>query len=257
MLSSRLAGKIALVTGIGAGIGRGCALMFARHGATVIGCDLSAKRAQQTVDAGREEGLEIDSLAPVDLTKPPDVQRYIDYAAAKHGRIDVLLNAAAIPPHMAKIAEVDYEKQWLPTMTGEVDIVVLACKAAWPHMLASGNASIINFASVSAYRASMNFGMGPHCAGKAAVLAVTRQMAVEGGPRIRANTIAPGMVVTPATQSAGATEGKIREAILARVPMGRLGSPDDIAWCAVFLASDESSWVTGADFSVDGGVMAC
>lgn len=256
-LSTRLAGKIALVTGIGAGIGRGCALMFARHGATVIGSDINATTAQATVAAARSEGLVIEAIAPCDLTRPADVQRFVDQAAQKHGRIDVLLNAAAIPPHMAKIAEVDYEKQWLPTMTGEVDIVVLACKAAWPHMLASGNASIINFASVSAYRASMNFGMGPHCAGKAAVLAVTRQMAVEGGPRIRANTIAPGMVVTPATQSAGATEGKIREAILARVPMGRLGSPDDIAWCAVFLASDESSWVTGADFSVDGGVMAC
>jgi NAD(P)-dependent dehydrogenase (short-subunit alcohol dehydrogenase family) len=94
------------------------------------------------------------------------------------------------------------------------------------------------------------------CAGKAAVLAMTRQLAVEGGPHIRANTISPGMVVTPATQMAGAsTEGKIRDAILARVPLKRLGQREDIAWCAVFLASDESSWITGANFPVDGGVM--
>jgi NAD(P)-dependent dehydrogenase (short-subunit alcohol dehydrogenase family) len=256
-MSSRLAGKIALVTGIGAGIGRGCALMFARHGATVIGCDISSAGAQDTVASARSEGLEIDSVAPVDLTKPADVQRYIDYAAIKHGRIDVLLNAAAIQPHMAKIADLDYERQWIPTIVGELDIVVLACKAAWPHMLKSGKASIINFASVSAFRASQNFGMGPHCAGKAAVLALTRQLAVEGGPHIRANSIAPGMVVTPATQAAGASvNGPIRDAILARVPMRRLGQPEDIAWCAVFLASDESSWVTGANFPVDGGVMA-
>jgi NAD(P)-dependent dehydrogenase (short-subunit alcohol dehydrogenase family) len=257
MLSARLAGKIAVVTGIAAGIGRGCALMFARHGATVIGCDLSAKGAEQTLAAAREEGLEIDSLSPIDLTKPADVQRFIDYAAAKHGRIDVLLNAAAIQPHMARMAELDYERQWIPTIVGEVDIVVLACKVAWPHLLKSGKASIINFASVSAFRASQHMGMGPHCAGKAAVLALTRQLAVEGGPAIRANTISPGLVVTPATQAAGASvDGPIRDAILARVPMRRLGQPEDIAWCAVFLACDESSWVTGANFPVDGGVMA-
>jgi NAD(P)-dependent dehydrogenase (short-subunit alcohol dehydrogenase family) len=255
-LSQRLAGKIALVTGIGAGIGRGCALMFARHGATVIGCDINPQTAEATVAAAREEGLTIESLHPVDLTQPPDVQRYVDFAVSKHRRIDVLLNAAAIPPHMASIAEVDYQKQWTPTLVGEIDVVLLACKAAWPHMLASGNASVINFASVSAFRGSTNFGMAAHCAGKAAVLAMTRQLAVEGGPHIRANTISPGMVVTPATQMAGAsTEGKIRDALLARVPMKRLGQPEDIAWCAVFLASDESNWITGANFPVDGGVM--
>jgi NAD(P)-dependent dehydrogenase (short-subunit alcohol dehydrogenase family) len=255
-MSQHLAGKIALVTGIGAGIGRGCALMFARQGATVIGCDLDPHTAEATLADARAEGLTIESLHPCDLTQPRDVQRYIDRGAARHGRIDVLVNAAAIAPHMAKVADIDYEKQWTPTQVGEVDVVLLACKAAWPHLLASGRASIINFASVSAFRGSTNFGMAAHCAGKAAVLALTRQLAVEGGPHIRANTISPGMVITPATQSAGAsTEGKIRDAILARVPMKRLGTPEDIAWCAVFLAADESSWITGANFPVDGGVM--
>jgi NAD(P)-dependent dehydrogenase (short-subunit alcohol dehydrogenase family) len=256
MLSNRLAGKVALVTGIGAGIGRGCALMFARHGATVVGCDISIKGTEDTVAAARAEGLDIDGLSPIDLTKPDQVQRYIEHGAARHGRIDVLLNAAAIQPHMARLADVDYERQWIPTIVGEVDIVVLACKAAWPYLQKSGNASIINFASVSAFRASQNMGMGPHCAGKAAVLALTRQLAVEGGPGIRANSISPGMVVTPATQAAGASvAGPIRDAILARVPMRRLGQPEDIAWCAVFLASDEAAWITGANFPVDGGVM--
>ena len=257
MLSSRLTGKIALVTGIAGGIGRGCALMFARHGARVVGCDISVQGAEDTVAAARAEGLELDCLAPIDLTKPPEVQRYIDHAANRHGRIDVLVNAAAIQPHMARMSEVDYERQWIPTMIGEIDIVVLACKAAWPHLQQSGNASIINFASVAAFRASQHMGMGPHCAGKAAVLALTRQLAVEGGPAIRANSISPGMVVTPATQAAGASvPGPIRDAILARVPMRRLGQPEDIAWCAVFLASDEAAWITGANFPVDGGVMA-
>lgn len=257
MQAPRLSNKIALVTGIGAGIGQACALMFARHGATVIGCDINPASAQATVDAARAEGLVIDSVHPIDLTRAEDVQRYVSYAAGRHGRIDVLLNAAAIPPHMERVAEMDHASQWTPTIVGEVDVVFLACQAAWAHLMASGAGSIINFASVNAFRGSANFGMAAHCAGKAAVLAMTRQLAVEGGPTIRANTISPGLVVTAATAMAGATDGAKREAILARVPMKRLGKPDDIAWCAVFLASDESAWITGANFPVDGGTTAC
>lgn len=255
-MTPRLANKIALVTGIGGGIGRGCALVFARHGAMVVGCDINADTARATAAMARGEGFEIDVVAPCDLTKPADVGRFVEYAAGRHGRIDVLVNAAAIAPHMAKASEMAYEKQWVPTMVGEVDIVFLATKAAWPHLLKSGKASIINFASVSAFRGSTNFGMLAHCAGKAAVLGMTRQLAIEGGPHIRANTISPGLVVTPATESAGGTDGEIRDNLLARIPMKRLGQAEDIAMCAVFLASDESSWITGANFPVDGGVMA-
>jgi NAD(P)-dependent dehydrogenase (short-subunit alcohol dehydrogenase family) len=124
-------------------------------------------------------------------------------------------------------------------------------------MKTAGGGSIINFASVNAFRGSSNFGMIAHCAGKSAVLGLTRQLAVEGGPLgIRANTISPGMVRTPATESAGAHEGGKRDALLARIPLGRVGTPEDIAWCALYLASDEAAWVTGANFPVDGGVMA-
>ncbi len=252
----RLANKIALVTGIGAGIGRGCALMFAKEGAIVIGCDINPETANATAAMAREQGFEIEVIAPVDLTKPEQVERYVEHAASRYGRIDVLLNAAAIPPHMATVHEMDYEKEWIPTMVGEADLVFLATKAAWPHLLKSGRGSIINFASVSAFRGSTNFGMLAHCAGKAAVLGMTRQYAIEGGPYIRANTISPGLIVTPATESAGGTGGAIRDALLARIPMKRLGKPEDIAYCAVFLASDESSWITGANFPVDGGIMA-
>jgi NAD(P)-dependent dehydrogenase (short-subunit alcohol dehydrogenase family) len=157
---------------------------------------------------------------------------------------------------MASAAEMDYQGQWVPTLVGEVDIVFLATQAAWPYLLESGKASIINFASVNAFRGSSNFGMVAHCAGKAAVLGMTRQLALEGGPLIRANTISPGLVVTAATESAGGTQGAIRANLLARIPMKRLGSPEDIAWCAVFLASDESSWITGSNFPVDGGVLS-
>jgi NAD(P)-dependent dehydrogenase (short-subunit alcohol dehydrogenase family) len=256
-MTGRLAGKIALVTGIGAGIGRGIALRFAAEGATVIGCDIDAAAAEATVAAAASSGTEISSAHPIDLTAPVDVRRYVAVAAERHGRIDVLVNAGAIAPHMAGIGEMDYESQWRPTIAGEVDLVFLTCQAAWPLLSASANASIINFASVNSLRGSRQMAMVAHCAGKGAVLSMTRQLAVEGGPLgIRANTIVPGLVQTAATATAGATGGDLSAAIVARTLLGRLGVPDDIAWCAVYLASDEASWVTGSNFSIDGGVTA-
>lgn len=256
-MAGRLAGKVALVTGIGAGIGQGIALRFAAEGATVLGCDINAATAEKTVAEAAERGTPIRSLHPVDLTRPADAQRYARAAADAHGRVDVLVNAGAIAPHLAGIGEMDYETQWRPTIAGEVDLVFLACQAAWPWLVRSGNASIINFASVNSYRGSRHLAMVAHCAGKGAVLSMTRQLAVEGGPHgIRANSIAPGLIRTAATASAGATTGDLSAAIVARTLLGRLGTPDDIAWFAVYLASDEASWVTGATFSIDGGVTA-
>ncbi|MEV6160727.1 SDR family oxidoreductase [Streptomyces sp. NPDC052052] len=255
--TGRLSGKVALVTGAGAGIGQGCALLFAEQGATVVGCDINPAAAEQTRKLAADRGLALEVIAPLDMTDPADARRFADEAYARYGRIDALVTAGAIAPHMATAAEMDYDAQWTPTMRGEVDVVFLPVRAAWPHLEASGGGSIVNFASVNAFRGSGNFGMVAHCAGKAAVLGMTRQLAVEGGPAgIRANTISPGMVRTPATETAGAHEGAKREALLARIPLGRVGRPEDIAWCAVYLVSDEAAWVTGGNFPVDGGVLA-
>ncbi|MFJ3670567.1 SDR family NAD(P)-dependent oxidoreductase [Streptomyces sp. NPDC090106] len=256
-MTGRLFGKVALVTGAGAGIGQGCALLFAEQGATVVGCDIDPASAERTRELAADRGLDVDVLAPLDMTVPEDARRFADEAAERYGRIDALVTAGAIAPHMATAADMDFAGQWTPTMRGEVDVVFLPVQAAWPHLVASGGGSIVNFASVNAFRGSGTFGMVAHCAGKAAVLGMTRQLAVEGGPSgIRANTIAPGMVRTPATESAGAHEGSARETLLARIPLGRTGTPEDIAWCAVYLVSDEAAWVTGGNFPVDGGVLA-
>ena len=256
-MGGRLEGKIALVTGVGAGIGKGIAMMFAREGATVVGCDIAENWAAQTLADAAASGLVVEVASPVDLTKPDQVGTWIEAAGEKYGRVDILINAAAIPPHMKPVADMDYDDEWTPTMVGEVDLVFLAIKASWPWMVKAGGGSIVNFASVNALRGSKNAGMVAHCAGKAAVMAMSRQIAIEGGQYgIRCNTIAPGMVRTASTESAGTSSGPMAANILERLVIKRLGEPQDIAYCALYLASDESTWVTGANYSVDGGVMA-
>ena len=256
-MGNRLAGKVALVTGIGAGIGRGCALKFVREGAAVFGCDIDAGRASATVAVAQAAGFGMDIAPPTDLTKPSDVQRCVDQAVERHGRIDVLVNAGAINPQFAPISEMSYERVWVPTMVGEVDLVFLMCKAVWPHMVAGGGGSIVNFASVAALRGTGFAGMLAHSAGKGAVLAMTRQLAVEGGiHNIRANTIAPGLVATMATASQGLTEGERGDRMADGIPLRRIGKAEDIAYCALYLASDEASWVTGTNITVDGGTTA-
>jgi NAD(P)-dependent dehydrogenase (short-subunit alcohol dehydrogenase family) len=256
-MTNRLASKIALITGTGAGIGRGCALSFARAGATVFGCDIDANRGLATVTAAREAGFAMDSATPADLTKPADVQRCVDQAIERYGRIDIVVNAAAINPQFAPLAQMDYESIWVRTMVGEADIVFLMCKAVWPHLVAGGGGAIVNFASLAALRGTEMAGMLAHSAGKGAVLAMTRQMAIEGGPRgIRVNSISPGLVATMATASQGLTQGEPRDRIAAKIPLRRIGQPEDIAACALYLASDEASWVTGSNITVDGGESA-
>jgi NAD(P)-dependent dehydrogenase (short-subunit alcohol dehydrogenase family) len=252
----RLAGKVAVVTGIGAGIGRGIALMYAAQGAQVVGCDIDAAAAQATVDAAAAQGLTVSSLHPLDLTQPVQVQRLVDEAAARHGGIDILVNAAAFGA-FEWLEDTDYERHWRKTLTGEVDIVFLACKAAWPHLKTRGGSSVINFASANARMALALSPALAHCAGKGAVLAMSRQLAMEGGPfGIRVNTISPALVETAATRHPLDNIPGFKEQVLTKFMVKRLGQPEDVAWLAVFLGSDESSWVTAADFAMDAGATA-
>jgi len=252
----RLAGKVAVVTGIAAGIGRGIALMFAQQGATVVGCDIDATGAQATVDAAAALGLVIHSLHPLDLTQPAQVCRLMDHAVERHGGIDILVNAAAFGV-FEWLEQMDYESQWRRTLTGEVDIVFLACQAAWPHLKVRGGGGVINFASANARMALPLSPALAHCAGKGAVLAMSRQLAMEGGPHgIRVNTISPALVVTAATSDPLANIPGFEAQVLEKFMVKRLGQPEDIAWLAVYLASDESTWVTAADFNIDAGATA-
>ncbi len=232
-MAERLAGKIAVVTGAANGIGQGCAQLFAVEGATVIAVD-------------RDQ---------CDLTDEAAVQALFARIGAEHGRIDVLVNAAAYAV-FDWIEDLSYQ-DWKTTLTGELDIVFLASRAAWPWLKASGAASIINFASANARHALEGSPALAHCAGKGGVLAMTRQLAMEGAPHhIRANTIAPGFIKTQATTAHLAADPRFEAQVLAKNMLKRLGEPADIAWCAVWLASDEARYVTGADIAVDAGATA-
>lgn len=251
----RLEGKVAVVTGIGAGIGRAIALMFAQQGASVVGCDLDAAAAAATVQVAASEGLSLDSLQPLDLTDPSSSPRLMAHAASLHGGIDILVNAAAFGV-FEWLEKMDYESQWRRTMIGEVDIVFLACEAAWRY-LKGRNASVINFASANAHLALPLSPALSHCAGKGAVLAMSRQLAMEGGPLgIRVNTISPALIETAATKYPIENIPGFHEQVLSKLMLKRIGQPEDVGWLAIYLGSDESSWVTGADFSVDAGATA-
>ena len=254
--SDRLAGKVALVTGGGAGIGRGCALMFARHGAQVMSTDLNSQGAQETVALAAQEGLSIESVHPIDITVPADVERLVARTVERFGRLDVLVNAGAWGA-FEWIEAMDYERHWRKTLAAELDSVFLVTQAAWPHLKVSGAASIINLASANSFVALEGSPALAHCAGKGGVLAMTRQLAMEGASHnIRANSIAPGMTVTAATRPVLENVPAVREAARRSTMLGRFGQPEDIAWAALYLASEEASWVTGADFSIDGGATA-
>ncbi len=253
MQSKRLENKTAIVTGIGSGIGQEIALMFSRHGAKVVGCDINASAAEATLQTAQAEGLNITSLHPCDLTKEKDVAKLIEFAVSLHGGFNVIVNAAAFAV-FKPIEELEYA-EWKRTLEGELDVVFLACKAAWQHLKISGG-SIINFASANAYGVLERSPALAHCAGKGGVLAMTRQLAMEGAPHnIRANTISPGLIVTGATAPVIA-DPEIHAAWLKKHMLGRFGKPEDVAYMAVFLASDESSWITASDFAVDGGTRA-
>lgn len=250
----RLAGKVAVVSGVGAGIGKGCALMFAQQGAKVVGCDLNSGQAQATAAEAQALGFPIEIVAPCDMTQEADVKALMDGVGQTHGAIHVLVNAAAVAV-FDWIEDLSYA-DWRTTLAGELDSVFLACRAAWPHMRRAGGAAIINFASANAHVALEGSPALAHCAGKGGVLAMTRQLALEGAPHgIRANTISPGLIVTAATTAHLETPG-FRDAVMAKSLVKRLGQPEDIAWAALYLASDESTFVTGADFNIDGGATA-
>lgn len=250
--SDRLKGKVALVTGVGAGIGQECALMFARHGARVFGSDLLADKAQATTEQARAAGFPLEAAMACDLTDEHQVKAWIASVEDQAGRADILVNAAAhgIMRWIEEMTLADFQH----TLRNEIEIVFIACREVWSLMKRSGGGSIVNFSSANSHMALQGSPALAHCAGKGGVLAMTHQLAMEGAPHgIRANSIAPGLVVSAQTKAL-VENVEVAQALRERHMIKRLGEPADIAWAALFLASDEASWVTAQEFRIDGGV---
>jgi NAD(P)-dependent dehydrogenase (short-subunit alcohol dehydrogenase family) len=249
----RIEGKVALISGTGGGQGRAAALRFAREGAKVFGCDMNAQAQQETLELMRAEGLAMAGSGSVDLGDPAQASAWVEAALAEYGQIDILYNNASAA-RFAPIADMSVE-DWHYTLRNELDLVFLPTKYAWPHLAVRGGV-IINISSVAAWGASTVTGIGAHSAAKAGVVALTRQMAVEGvKQRIRAVSISPGVIATPGTLPF-LSNPAARAMLLDGVPMERAGESDEVVATALFIASDEASYITGTDIVVDGGMLA-
>jgi NAD(P)-dependent dehydrogenase (short-subunit alcohol dehydrogenase family) len=244
----RLAGKVAIVTGGGSGIGRGIALAFAREGASVVICGRDDKKLNL---AAKELGSACLAV-PADIGNARDVRKLVSAAIEKFERVSVLVNNAGVL--LAGTAESLDEDQWDRTFDTNVRGTWLISRAVLPHMRTAGGGSMINIGSVLSSLGARN--RVAYAASKAAVLGMTRAMALDhAAEKIRVNCICPGIVETEMV-AAFAMDENARRQRLALHPAGRFGQPEDVAGLAVYLASDESSWVTGAAFPVDGGYSA-
>lgn len=249
---ARLTGKVVLITGIGGGMGRAAALRFAAEGAKVVGCDIAEPGLAETVELVRAAGGEITGHAPVNLADAAEAAAWIDRAAEVYGGFDVLYNNASHPKFGA-IDELSID-DWNYVMNNELNLVFYASKAAWPHLKHRGGGVIVNVGSIAGTRGVEFMPQNAHGTAKAGVINLTQQLAVEGGPHhIRAVCVSPGFTVTPSTAWLVDSGPQPFKDNIARIPLGRVGQPDDIVNAALFLASDEASWITGVNLVVDGG----
>ncbi len=251
----RLKEKVAIVTGIGAGIGEAIALRFAEEGARLLLNDIHEPNGRRTLEKVRAAGA-IAELVAGDISKEADCRRISESAIAAFGQIDILVNNAA--DFTQKPVDEATMEDWQKVLSVNVIGTAMVCKHAIPHMKARGKGSIVNIASMSGIIAQPNF--ATYNASKGAVMTMTRCMALDLGPfGIRVNAVCPGCVVTSASHREiarlGLTFEQWRDSIVPNKMLGRLGEPVEVANAALFLASDESSFITAEHLLVDGGYV--
>jgi NAD(P)-dependent dehydrogenase (short-subunit alcohol dehydrogenase family) len=246
----RLAGKVALVTGAGSGIARESALLFAREGASVVVADINDANGNETVKAVTAAGGEA-FFQKVDISREADVEALVKSCVTRYGTLDVAFNCAAI--WLAKdgpVAELDAQV-WNAVLNVNLTGAFLCCKHELAIMMKNKQGSIINVSSISGVASSDRMA---YAAAKSGILALTRSIAVKYAP-IRANVIAPGQVDTPMLDDVFADPAR-KQAYAGMTPAGRFAQPVEVAYLALYLATDESKFLTGAVVPIDGGYLA-
>lgn len=250
----RLEGKVALVTGAGSGIGRATALLFAREGAKVLVVDVNTAAGKETVDLVAAAGG-YAAFAHADVSKAADCAAMVQAAEKSFGKLNVLFNNAGISHADDDDAVKTSEEVWDLTMAINLKSVFLGCKYGIPALRRAGGGSVINTASFVAHLGAATPQLA-YTASKGGVLAMSRELAaVHARENIRVNALSPGPLRTELLMKYLNTDEK-KQRRLVHVPMGRFGEAQEIAQAALFLASDESSFMTGSEFLVDGGITA-
>ncbi len=251
-MAGRVAGKVVLVTGGGSGIGRAAATLLANEGATVMVTDVDRTGGQQTV----QQIGGAASFLPHDVTRDTEWQRVIADVLARHGRLDGLVNNAGISGPSPSTFETEDVDLWRRIFAVNVEGVFLGCKHAVPAIRDSGGGSIVNLSSLAALLGTPE--LSAYGASKGAVRQFTKTVAIEcarKGYKVRCNSVHPGIILTAMGESLFNTE-EIRERARRRVPLRELGRPEDIGYGILFLISDESRYMTGAELVIDAGMSA-
>ncbi len=251
---ARLDGKVALITGAGNGMGQVASRLFASEGARIVVADFSETGGAETVAAVEAAGGEA-AFVKVDVANAEQVEAMVAFAMKTYGSLDVLYNNAGIFPADDGGATETPEPTWDRVMEVNLKGVWLGCKYGIPAMLESGGGSIVNVASFVALMGAATAQIA-YTASKGGVLAMTREIAVEYGRQgIRANSLCPGPVSTPMLEELMSDPARKARRVV-HIPMGRLGQAEELAKAALFLASDDSSYMTGAQLVIDGGITA-
>ncbi len=251
----RLRDKVAVITGAGGAMGRLAALTFAREGARVVAADIAPAAVQETSAAVAAAGGRAIAVA-CDVSVESQVREMVRAGVGTFGRVDILYNNAGIfPERDGSVVDVE-EWVWDHVMAVNLKSIYLCCKHGIPELLRGGGGSIINVASFVAL-VGCTVPQDAYTASKGAVIALTKSLAVQFGPKhIRTNAIAPGPIETPLLTSWLLDNPDAKQLRLNRIPMGRFGRPEDIVSLALYLASDESTWVNGSVMVADGGITS-
>jgi len=250
----RLADKVAIITGSAGGMGKAAAELFAKEGASVVVTDIATREGEETAQAIRDAGGTA-IFVKANVAKEDEVKHLVHTAIDEFGRVDVLYNNAGIMPVEDSSVIETSEATWDRVMDINLKSAFFCAKYTVPHMIQQGKGSIINIASFVAFM-GCTVPQDAYTASKGGMLSLTKSFAVQYGKHgIRCNAICPGPIETPLLRNLWTSE-EARNLRLNRIPLGRFGETNDIVYMALYLASDESAWTTGAWLVVDGGISS-